>query len=361
MNTEVKDDQFMQKVLEVRNEFEVMRNEFKQLKFELETQNKKQIDSLKLEIKKLKESYSQCMDDLKNETYARLKAEESCKVLQDTIEAKIKIQAQASDTGDVSVGEVMEIDIQKEVEASNQLLGEANIEDKNKSELKHFVCDECVDNFTSIEDLLNHKQSCHRKYVKCVNCDDIFETEESLKVHADTQHRRNQVENLQESFECQICKETFNDKESCENHKSKHSHIKCIKCDKSYEDMASLRRHDWRCHRSVNCNICDETLNSRQEIASHREQKHKLFKKQVCRYFPRCLDGDECLYLHDNSACVNGENCQDQSCEKQHRKVLMLSCKFQENCNKVDCQFRHLVPRKAFLEEDKRIRQNARI
>ena len=103
----------------------------------------------------------------------------------------------------------------------------------------------------------------------------------------------------------------------CENHKLKHSHIKCIKCDKSYDDMASLRRHDWRCHRSVNCNLCDETLNSRQDIASHREQKHKLFKKQVCRYFPRCLDGDECLYLHDNSACVNGENCQDQSCVKR--------------------------------------------
>ena len=52
----------------------------------------------------------------------------------------------------------------------------------------------------------------------------------------------------------------------------------CNKCDKSYSDMRKLRRHDWRCHRSIECTICSETLDSRQEIAGHRLNKHKCSK-----------------------------------------------------------------------------------
>ena len=263
-----KEDQFMQKVVDVRNEFEMMRKEFKELKLQLEAQNKKQIHGLQMEIRSLKENYKQCMEDLKNETYARLKAEETSKVLKDIVEANIKLQTQNHDTGDV-----MEVDIQKEVEVSNKVIVDVETRAEKVSEENYFVCDKCESIFMASDDLQDHNKTHHNEPFQCVNCDEVFETHGNLKDHSESQHSSIQIQDSTESFECLICKESFNDKESCESHKLKHNHIKCVKCDKSYQDMASLRRHDWRCHRTVKCNLCDETLSSRQDIASHREKK----------------------------------------------------------------------------------------
>ena len=208
------------------------------------------------------------MEDLKNETYARLKAEETSKVLKDIVEANIKLQTQNHDTGDV-----MEVDIQKEVEVSNKVIVDVETRAEKVSEENYFVCDKCESIFMASDDLQDHNKTHHSEPFQCVNCDEVFETHGNLKDHSESKHSSIQIQDSTESFECLICKECFNDKESCESHKLKHNHIKCVKCDKSYQDMASLRRHDWRCHRTVKCNLCDETLSSRQDIASHREKK----------------------------------------------------------------------------------------
>ena len=66
--------------------------------------------------------------------------------------------------------------------------------------------------------------------------------------------------------------------------------------------MRKLRRHDWRCHRAIECTICMKMLDCRQEISSHREREHRMFKKVPCRFFPDCFDQDECLFEHNNVA-----------------------------------------------------------
>ena len=92
-----------------------------------------------------------------------------------------------------------------------------------------------------------------------------------------------------------------------------------------------------------------------------------MFKKVFCKYFPECLDGDECFFEHekDNSVternaysyCPNGEKCDDQSCKyNEQRHTSSVLCKFQAICNRLNCQFKHSVPRKAFLEDE--LRQN---
>ena len=168
--------------------------------------------------------------------------------------------------------------------------------------------------------------------------------------HVGIHHDLAQRDNVSDVIDCSLCKEKFNDNNEYESHMSKHKKMKCKNCDKCYNDMNSLRRHDWRSHRAVKCNICDESLKSRQELSSHRQSRHGISRKQICRYYPNCLDGEECLFSHDNSVCRSGDSCIDQSCEKQHRSAPMTICKFQENCNKADCRFKHFVPRKAFLE-----------
>ena len=93
-------------------------------------------------------------------------------------------------------------------------------------------------------------------------------------------------------------------------------------------------------------------------MKKHRESEHQMLNKVYCRYFPNCLDEDECLYVHEKleesrtSGCVNGSSCRDQSCrftDKEHIENKTL-CKFQRNCNRLNCAYKHNVNRKAFLE-----------
>ena len=122
--------------------------------------------------------------------------------------------------------------------------------------------------------------------------------------------------------------------------------------------MSKLRRHDWRNHREIMCNSCGDNLPSRQELKEHRASKHQMMKKVYCRYFPNCLDEDECLYVHEKieesrtSGCVDGSSCRDQSCkftDKEHMENKIM-CKFQRNCNRLNCAYIHTGNRKAFLE-----------
>ena len=155
--------------------------------------------------------------------------------------------------------------------------------------------------------------------------------------------------------ECGQCGETFGQKDELNEHelihKQKNSQLKnkeqfnCIKCEKEYCDMRKLRRHDWRSHRNIDCTICGEMLDSRQEIGKHRQSIHKMFRKIPCRYFPECLDEDECLFDHKTSSdevnsrsvCPNGRNCPDQSCtfsEQSHKSLKLDLCRFQLKCNR---------------------------
>ena len=122
--------------------------------------------------------------------------------------------------------------------------------------------------------------------------------------------------------------------------------------------MSKLRRHDWRNHREIMCNRCGDHLPSRQDLKIHRESEHEMVDTVVCRYFPNCLDEDECLYVHDKiedsrpNVCVDGLACRDQSCrftDKEHKENKIL-CKFQRNCNRFNCTYRHIEARRTFLE-----------
>ena len=122
--------------------------------------------------------------------------------------------------------------------------------------------------------------------------------------------------------------------------------------------MSKLRRHDWRSHREVMCNMCGENIASRQDLKVHREVEHEMAYKVYCRYYPNCLAEDECLYVHEKTVesradvCADGSQCRDQSCrfsDKEHKDIKIL-CKFQKNCNRLNCTFKHIVERRAFLE-----------
>ena len=64
---------------------------------------------------------------------------------------------------------------------------------------------------------------------------------------------------------------------------------------------------------------------SRKDIKNHREQEHQMFRRVFCKYFPKCMEVDECLFEHGenvgeddvNSQCSKEENCDDKKLQIQ--------------------------------------------
>ena len=234
------------------------------------------------------------------------------------------------------------------------------------SRKKSISCGKCYDLFDLQSELNDHEKThTGMKPYKCQMCELSFELLDDLKVHLKT-HR------LKESFTCGKCDDRFDSGESFKEHEKSHGKIvtefKCQNCEKIYSSMVKLRRHDWRSHRVVPCNICDETIDSRQDISNHRQSKHQIFRKVMCRFFPACLDEDECFFFHDPSFqkkaneekpspfCPMGQNCSNQSCEyseSNHKDRNGILCRFQADCIRKFCSFKHSVERRAFLEESR--------
>ena len=130
--------------------------------------------------------------------------------------------------------------------------------------------------------------------------------------------------------------------------------------------MSKLRRHDWRSHREIDCNICGITLGNRYEISTHRKSEHQIFRRIKCRFFPNCIDDEECFFEHEDDSskiqnenraeksryCPEGEKCENQSCEyneTNHLGVKNVMCRFQAKCNRPECMFKHVMERASFL------------
>ena len=91
-----------------------------------------------------------------------------------------------------------------------------------------------------------------------------------------------------------------------------------------------------------------------------------MSRKVKCRYYPNCIDGNKCFFVHKENEnkqpeerrgksryCLKGENCEDQSCEYSeinHLNVKNVMCRYQEKCNKTECMFKHNMERVSFVE-----------
>ena len=222
-----------------------------------------------------------------------------------------------------------------------------------------FSCDKCEDTFNLLDSLKEH-EVCHTsvQIFPCKQCDETFTLNRELIDHVKS-HRQKKV------WSCDKSERSFSEKSNLGEHMKDHEQktnktdYRCNKCDKVYGDMQKLRRHDWRCHRSIECTICKKMLNSRQDISSHKESEHRMFRRISCRFYPDCFDENECLFEHNNvvnestvSGCPNGPKCSDQACsfsEQKHKTLNQNLCRYQARCNRAGCCFMHNVVRQAFL------------
>ena len=304
----------------------------------------KQMNSLRKEVKHLEEEYKQCVDALATETYERNKAEAMNKVLLETIDAQKRLKPTETEISEAD----MSVDETESQSSKQQKYGKEN-------------CNQCEEKFKTNSDLDEHIKSEHvaNNSIKCDKCNEKYSTVTDIERHLKEEHTENTKIEL--SYNCNDCEQKFGVEEDLKVHMiSFHAEkvYNCQKCNKPYTSMSLLRRHDWRCHKEIDCNMCGDTLESRGDIKKHREQKHKIYQKTYCKFYPNCIDGDECLFEHaqesnDGSNCPKGKECDDQSCKFSEQRHLTnkVFCKFQTNCNRLNCSYIHNNVRKAFLEE----------
>ena len=219
------------------------------------------------------------------------------------------------------------------------------------------VCQICEKSFLTDELFHSHKEEHCIVVDDCKTCGENFNNPDQLVKHKEKHCMAQQIGRNQ-------CDKSFNDDDDLNEHVKTHTQekeFKCSKCDKIYGEMSKLRRHDWRSHRNIDCNICGELLESREQISEHRKIVHKMSKKIKCKFFPDCLDDDECFFVHEetssqelegNQNCKEGENCKNQSCEyteREHKNFKNIMCRFQSKCNKPECRFKHVIERASFL------------
>ena len=309
---------------DIRKDMQNMENKIIELNRE-KIEHGKDIKNLKDELKNMKGEYKLCLEALAKETYEKNKLQSINKVLQDTLETEKIIVNQEADI--IVEHSVKEMSLQEEQEP--MIWTEQNQNENTRRNVgKKLSCDNCHLELKDKTDLDRHIKNVHARNPehKCTKCEQVFVSKEEQRQHTITLH-------ADKVFNCQICS-------------------------KPYTSMTLLRRHDWRSHREVDCNMCGDKIKSRSDIKKHREIKHQISQKVFCKYFPNCLDGEECLFLHESvpggdSVCPEGEDCNNQSCnfsEQSHLKTKLL-CIFQANCNRLNCPFKHTVPRKAFLGE----------
>ena len=381
---------------------------------------KKDMQKIEMKIKIMENEYKECVKALKDETHARTKAEETAKVLKEIVESvKEKGTTKTKDNDPKDVKE-MEIDDATGVWIQQQKKRSLKI-NKEKQPNKTFKCENCEEIFHNQNGIEEHmKTHTLKDGHSCQKCKESFKTQEMLEKHKIQEHTESTihmcneckltfeskqmldnhiVEHKEAHHKCKYCNISFNNVNKLEEHTKSHSkmddlicekcgiscneqdelvnhrrshvqdkpeaEIKCNKCEKVYSNMSKLRRHDWRSHRTVKCNICGSSLESREEISNHRKVEHRMSRKTKCRYFPNCIDENECFFVHNENEenqlddrnvksryCLKGENCADQSCEYSevnHLNVKNVMCRFQERCNKPECMFKHMVERASFL------------
>ena len=171
-------------------------------------------------------------------------------------------------------------------------------------------CVKCPKIYINNDQLKRHMWRAHTT-TDCSLCDTTMESRQDLKHHKENVHK------VTKQMECKYAKEgTCIDGRECLFHHdedktsdtsktvesgAKHTYeIKCQQCPKEYETVFKLKRHGWRSHEHVDCRLCGQGSESRQDLEMHKQTIHGITRQRSHKFYAigKCIDGKECLFSH---------------------------------------------------------------
>ncbi|KAJ8947524.1 hypothetical protein NQ318_005001 [Aromia moschata] len=146
--------------------------------------------------------------------------------------------------------------------------------------IRNFKCETCGKGFFTNGNLMSHINMTHKKlrpYI-CEFCGIGFSSSYSLKTHK-RQHTN------EKPFKCQFCPEGFRQKVSLRSHlKSKHNieeakeHF-CKDCNKGFATTYALSIHA-RLHMAQKCEVCSETFAEKEYLQNHLKDAHNIIVEE---------------------------------------------------------------------------------
>ena len=132
---------------------------------------------------------------------------------------------------------------------------------------------------------------------------------------------------VQESIKCRKCDSIFKTRKLLRDHmRVNHiSDVKCNTCEKTFDEQWKLEKHlseDHGKEKTFDCEVCDESFFTNWRLRKHM-QSHDEPNVKFCHYFNNLK---KCPF-------------KEFGCKFRHTKSDQ--CKYQENCKRKLCQYRH--------------------
>ena len=208
------------------------------------------------EIKMLKEEFKKCLQELKNEAYARTKAETLAKVLQETLDAKDELK---------KLDQTEEMDIDVKADETEEKGGKWEKQRSERRRMKRnrdsiLYCKVCGKTFSDMISFKKHQQEHSRHW--CDHCNKNFQTEEDLVAHT-INHQEKQVS-------CKENEKSVNTKSTLNSQAQEHVMFICGECKEKCASENDLNVHMMK-HKEKkdNCNEGGKIFTSKKSLLEH--------------------------------------------------------------------------------------------
>lgn len=147
-----------------------------------------------------------------------------------------------------------------------------------------WLCCDCSEELTSVEELRNHHKFQHKQDTKymCLYCSKLFILYAAFIAHL--KRHRNSIK-----YNCLECGKGFSNKKVLDAHSSTHSDARpyaCQECGKSFRQQSALYIHS-RCHlpddikNKFPCNLCNKRFSTKPNLVTHM-RIHTGVKNYTC-------------------------------------------------------------------------------
>ena len=228
-----------------------------------------------------------------------------------------------------------------------------------KGEEKEFNCMECCFQGTEKSELSRHIYLKHIKTptkvsINCKYCGEVFGSNSHLNDHVQSEHVKSVINNRIRgetfttgryqnnhinskhrdgtSINCRVCGEEFLTKQNLMEHR-KMKHIESVAYCKNklqekcpYTDQRCWWNHNEKYKENINCFICGETFDNKNEMMKHRKRNHShlikpcnAFSQNKCRF-----KDDLCWFKHQSEDQLkdNTEELEEEKKDDYMEKVF---------------------------------------